>query len=88
MRAIRLAARVSAPMPKLPLAEAATVLGVSTSALRRRLRAGTLAGEKEPTPPYRWLVEVSGEALARLDDDAGAAGPAVGAAAPRAALYR
>ena len=52
-------------VPKLPLSEAAHVLGVSTSALRRRLRAGTLAGEKETAPPYRWLVEVSGDAQAR-----------------------
>ena len=29
-------------------------------------RAGTLAGEKETTPPYRWLVEVSGDAQARV----------------------
>ena len=52
-------------VPKMPLSEAAHVLGVSTSALRRRLRAGTLAGEKETAPPYRWLVEVSGDAQAR-----------------------
>ena len=53
-------------VPRLPLTEASHVLGVSASALRRRLRAGTLAGEKETTPPYRWLVEVSGDAQARL----------------------
>ena len=53
-------------MPKVPLSEAAHVLGVSTSALRRRLRAGTLAGEKETTSPYRWLVDVSADAQARV----------------------
>ncbi len=53
-------------MPKLPLIEASQVLGVSMSALRRRLRAGTLTGEKETTPPYRWLVEVSGDAQSRI----------------------
>ena len=38
----------------------------ASEALCRRLRAGTLAGEKETTPPYRWLVDVSGDAQARV----------------------
>ena len=62
---VRIARWEGSTVPKLPLPEAARVLGVSTSALRRRLRAGTLAGEKETTPPYRWLVDVSGDAQAR-----------------------
>ena len=42
----------------LPLREAAAVLGVSVDALRARVRRGTLAAQKEPAPPYRWLVAV------------------------------
>ena len=42
----------------LPLREAAAVLGVTVDALRTRVRRGTLAARKEPTPPYRWLVAV------------------------------
>jgi hypothetical protein len=47
-------------MPEfLPLPEAALRLGVSQSALRRRLRAGTAQGERRPTPGgFTWWVSV------------------------------
>jgi len=43
----------------LPLPEAALRLGVSQSALRRRLRAGTAQGERRPSPGgFTWWVGV------------------------------
>ena len=42
---------------RLTINAAATRLGVSPDTIRRRLRAGELAGEREPTPQgYRWVV--------------------------------
>lgn len=49
-------------MTLLPLPEAAARLGLSTSALRRRLRAGTTSGERRPSPSgFTWWVAVPAE---------------------------
>ena len=55
----------------IPLAEAAAALGVSVDTVRRRLRAGTLEGEKESTPPGRWRVRVPADAQQGLGDHVG-----------------
>ncbi len=44
---------------RVPIREAAARLGVSADTIRRRLKSGELAGQKERTPQgYTWLVEV------------------------------
>ena len=43
----------------VPIQEAATLLGVSESTLRRRLRAGQVAARQVSTPQgFKWLVDV------------------------------
>ncbi|MDP9355180.1 MAG: hypothetical protein M3R02_07835 [Chloroflexota bacterium] len=43
----------------MPIREAAARLGVSPDTIRRRLKSGELAGQKEQTPQgFTWLVEV------------------------------
>ena len=46
---------------QLPLQEAARVLGLSERTVRRRLQAGTMAGEKDPASG-RWHVMMPDEA--------------------------
>ncbi len=44
---------------RVPIREAAARLGVSADTIRRRLKSGELAGQKEQTPQgFTWLVEV------------------------------
>jgi len=43
---------------KLSVGEAATRLGISPDTVRRRIRKGELTAHKEPTPPYRWQIEL------------------------------
>ncbi len=44
---------------RVPIREAAARLGVSADTIRRRLKSGELAGQKERTPQgFTWLVEV------------------------------
>jgi len=43
---------------KVSIGEAAHRLGVSTDTVRRRISRGELTAHKEPTPPYRWEVEL------------------------------
>ncbi len=44
---------------RVPIREAAARLGVSADTIRRRLKRGELAGQKERTPQgFTWLVEV------------------------------
>lgn len=48
---------------RVSIAEAAERLGVSQDTIRRRLKKGELAGEKEPTPQgFVWRIELPGEA--------------------------
>ncbi len=61
---------------ELTIRDAAERLGVSSDTIRRRLKAGELAGRQEPqgTQGYRWLVQ--------LPADPPAATPAVASGAP------
>jgi len=43
---------------KISIGEAAQRLGVSIDTVRRRISRGELTAHKEPTPPYRWEVEL------------------------------
>ncbi len=44
---------------RVPIREAAARIGVSADTIRRRLKSGELAGQKERTPQgFTWLVEV------------------------------
>ncbi len=44
---------------RVPIKEAAARLGVSTDTVRRRLKSGELAGERQPAPRgFVWLVEL------------------------------
>ena len=56
-------------MPRfVPVADAAAIMGAHPDTVRRRLRAGTLRGQRDPGPPARWLVEVPDDATAPTDD--------------------
>jgi len=61
---------------ELTIRDAAERLGVSSDTIRRRLKAGELAGRQEPQGKqgYRWIVQ--------LPDDPPAATPAVASVAP------
>ncbi len=48
---------------RLPIAEAAAVLGLSEKTIRRRIKAGTLQADRAVTPQgHVWLVHVNGVA--------------------------
>src|SRR5438874_2271333 len=54
----------------VPVRDAAITLGVSEMTLKRRLKAGTLSGQREQTPyGYRWLVELPDEDLATPESE-------------------
>jgi excisionase family DNA binding protein len=58
-------------MSTLTIEEAARRLGLSQTSVRRRLRAGTLRGERRPTPQgYVWLIDApaDGPRRERRDD--------------------
>jgi len=48
-------------METVSVGEAAQRLGISTDTIRRRIRAGELVAHKEPTPPYRWQVQLKND---------------------------
>ena len=52
----------------VPVPDAAASLGIHPDTVRRRLRAGTLRGQRDPGPPARWLVEVHDDATTPPDD--------------------
>ena len=52
----------------VPVPDAAAILGIHPDTVRRRLRAGTLRGQRDPGPPARWLVEVDDDATTPPDD--------------------
>ena len=52
----------------VPVPDAAASLGIHPDTVRRRLRAGTLQGQRDPGPPARWLVEVHDDATTPPDD--------------------
>ena len=58
----------------LPVAEAASALGVSVSAIRRGLKSGRYRGQRQPTPQgFTWLIEVPGDRVGdgRIGDRVG-----------------
>jgi hypothetical protein len=66
-------------MERVSIKEAAERLGVSQDTIRRRLKSGGLAGEREKTPQgFVWRVELPQEPSSR----AAAAEPTVTASAP------
>ena len=52
----------------VPVPDAAVILGIHPDTVRRRLRAGTLRGQRDPGPRARWLVEVDDDATTPPDD--------------------
>jgi len=52
-------------MPKVGIAEAARMLGLSQDTVRKRVRAGELVGERETAPGgFRWMVDLDPDATA------------------------
>src|SRR3954452_18472870 len=48
---------------RVTIREAATILGVSSDTIRRRLRSGTLTGERAETPQgFVWYVDLPDDA--------------------------
>lgn len=53
-------------MASLTVQDAARAMGISSDTVRRRIRSGMLAAERQPTPQgYQWLVDVREELLDR-----------------------
>jgi len=49
-------------MPRVGIAEAARMLGLSQDTVRKRVRSGELAGEQERAPGgFRWMVDLDVE---------------------------